>query len=78
MAAQSSAKSEFWAMVQRVSELLWLEIIPKDLKIELDGPLRLYCNNQLAISITHNLVQHNKTKHIKVDRHFIKENRIVV
>lgn len=27
----------------------------------------------LAIIITHNLVQQDRTKHIKVDRHFMKE-----
>ena len=36
-------------------------------------PIRLYCDNKAAISIAHNLVQHDRTKHIEVDRHFIKE-----
>ena len=35
--------------------------------------MRLYCDNKSAISIAHNPVQHNRTKHIDVDRHFIKE-----
>jgi len=35
--------------------------------------MRLYCDNKSAISITHNLVQHDRTRHIEVDRHFIKE-----
>ena len=26
-----------------------------------------------TIDIAHNLIQHDKTKHIKIDRHFIKE-----
>ena len=38
-----------------------------------DEPMRLYCDNKFAISIAHNPVQHDRTKHIKVDRHFIKE-----
>ena len=33
----------------------------------------LYCDNKAVISISHNPVQHDKTKHIEVDRHFIKE-----
>ena len=33
----------------------------------------LYCDNKSAISIAHNLVQHDRTKYIEVDRHFIKE-----
>ncbi|BAT89905.1 hypothetical protein VIGAN_06103300, partial [Vigna angularis var. angularis] len=31
------------------------------------------CDNKSAISIAHNPVQHDRTKHIEVDRHFIKE-----
>ena len=36
--------------------------------------MSLHCNNKVAIEITHNPIQHDRTKHIKVDRHFIKEN----
>lgn len=35
--------------------------------------MKLYCDNKSTIKIAYNLVQHNRTKHIKVDRHFIKE-----
>ena len=35
--------------------------------------MKLYCDNKSAISIAHNLVQHDRTKHIEIDRHFIKE-----
>lgn len=71
--AWSSAEAEFRAMVQGVCELLWLKIILEDLKIEWDGPMRIYCDNKSAISIAHNPVQHDRTKHIEIDRHFIKE-----
>lgn len=43
-------------MVQEVFELLWLKVILEDLNFQSDGPKRLYCNNKLAINITHNLV----------------------
>lgn len=35
--------------------------------------MRLYCYNKSAINIAHNSVQHDKTKHIEIDRHFTKE-----
>jgi ATP sulfurylase len=35
--------------------------------------MRLYCDNKTAIGIDHNLVQHDRTKHVEIDRHFIKE-----
>jgi hypothetical protein len=36
--------------------------------------MNLYCDNKTAIEISHNPVQHDRTKHIEVDRHFIKQN----
>lgn len=35
--------------------------------------MNLYCDNCAAIEIAHNPVQHDRTKHVEVDRHFIKE-----
>ena len=35
--------------------------------------MKLYCDNKAAIAIAHNPVQHDRTKHVEVDRHFIKE-----
>ena len=35
--------------------------------------MKLYCDNKAAISIAHNSVHHNRTKHVEVDKHFIKE-----
>ena len=54
-------------------EGLWLPKLLEELHITIEFPIKLYCDNKTAISISHNLVQHDKTKHIEVDRHFIKE-----
>ncbi|CAJ2655949.1 unnamed protein product [Trifolium pratense] len=71
--SRSSAEAEFRAMTQGICELLWLKSILEDLRIKSDEPMKLYCDNKSAISIAHNPVQHDRTKHIEVDRHFIKE-----
>lgn len=34
---------------------------------------KLYCVNKAVISIAHNPIQHDRTKHVEVDRHLIKE-----
>ncbi|KAI5326840.1 hypothetical protein L3X38_035914 [Prunus dulcis] len=38
--------------------------------------MELYCDNQAARETTNNLVQHDRTKHVEVDRHFIKEKLV--
>lgn len=53
-------------MVQGVCELLWMKIV-------LDVPRIKYEVNKSVISIAHNSVQHDRTKHIEVDQHFIEE-----
>jgi len=60
-------------VAQGVCELLWLKIILSDLKVACEEPMILYCDNKSAISIAHNPVQHERTKHIEIDQHFIKE-----
>ncbi|RVW22829.1 hypothetical protein CK203_103199 [Vitis vinifera] len=36
-------------------------------------PIRLFCDNKATCDIAHNPVQHDRTKHVKVDRFFIKK-----
>jgi hypothetical protein len=56
-----------------VCELLWLKNLMKDLGFFQRTAMNLYCDNKSAIEIAHNHVQHDRTKHVEVDRHFIKE-----
>ena len=70
--ARSSAEAEFRAMGQGVCELLWMKIILDDLKIKYEAPMPV-CDNKSAISIAHNPIQYDRTKHIEIDQHLIKE-----
>ena len=36
--------------------------------------MSLHCDNNPTIKIVHNHVQHDRTKHVEVNRHFNKEN----
>ncbi|XP_058194818.1 uncharacterized mitochondrial protein AtMg00810-like [Rhododendron vialii] len=71
--ARSSAEAEYRAMTNGVCELLWLQTLLLDLGFADSVPMKLYCDNKAAINIAHNPVQHDRTKHIEIDRHFIKE-----
>ena len=72
--ARSSAEAEFRAMAQGVCELLWIKIILTELKLAPSGSMKLYCDNKAAINIAYNPVQHDRTKYVNIDMHFIKEN----
>ena len=71
--ARSSTKAKFRNMAHDICEMLWLKALVKELRLGSRDPMELYCDNKAAISITHYLVEHNLTKHIKVDKYFIKE-----
>jgi hypothetical protein len=60
-------------MVKGICELLWLRKLLAELGMHPKNEMKLYCDNKVAIDISHNPVQYDKTKHIEVDIHFIKE-----
>ena len=35
--------------------------------------MKVFCDNKAVIVIAYNLVLHDRTKHVEVDKHFIKE-----
>ena len=72
--ALSSAEAEFRGMAKGICELLWLRKLLTEIGFAPSCEMDLFCDNKAAIDISHNPVQHDRTKHVKVDRHFIKQN----
>ena len=71
--ARSNVEAEFRAMAQGICGGIWLNRMLEELRVPLKHPIVLYCDNQAAISIAKNLIHHDRTKHVEIDRHFIKE-----
>ncbi|RVW92416.1 Retrovirus-related Pol polyprotein from transposon RE1 [Vitis vinifera] len=71
--ARSSAEAEFRGMALGLCEALWLRLLLHDLGYLSRQPIRLFCDNKAACDIAHNPVQHDRIKHVEVDRFFIKE-----
>nr|CAN79672.1 hypothetical protein VITISV_012210 [Vitis vinifera] len=71
--ARSSAEAKYRAMALTTCELIWLRHLLRELRFGKDEQMKLICNNQAALHIASNPVFHERTKHIEVDCHFIRE-----
>ncbi|KAK4386004.1 Retrovirus-related Pol polyprotein from transposon RE1 [Sesamum angolense] len=71
--ARSSVEAEYRAMAHTTSEILWLKNLLKKLGFMYDDPVPMHCDNQAAIHIASNPISHERTKHIEVDCHFVRE-----
>jgi hypothetical protein len=71
--SRSSTEAEYRAVANAVAEATWL----RQLLTELHTPLRkttlVYSDNVSAIYMSKNPVQHQRTKHVEIDLHFVRE-----
>lgn len=72
--ARSSTEAEYRALADTTSELVWLRWLLEDLGITQHSPTVIYCDNRSAVQIAHNDVFHERTKHIEVDCHFVRQH----
>ena len=71
---EASAEEEFRAVAQGICEVFWIKRLLEELKVIRRLPMKVFCDNKAAIAIAHNPVLHDRTKHVEVDKHFMKEN----
>ncbi|XP_015170070.1 uncharacterized protein [Solanum tuberosum] len=71
--SRSSAEAEYRSMATTVAELVWLQGLLQELGAQVELPMELHCDNKAAIQIASNPMYHERTKHIEIDCHFIRE-----
>ncbi|KAK2413561.1 putative mitochondrial protein [Trifolium repens] len=71
--SKSSTEAEYRALASLTCELQWLMYLFKDLHISFSSPASVYCDNKSAIYLAHNPTFHERTKHIEIDCHIIRE-----
>jgi hypothetical protein len=70
---QSTAKAEYIAASAAYREAVWLRKLLSDLfRTELE-PTVVHCDNQNCIKLTENPVFHDRSKHIEMRYHYIRD-----
>ncbi|GJT28469.1 ribonuclease H-like domain-containing protein [Tanacetum coccineum] len=71
--SRSSAKAEYKGVANVVAETAWLRNLLLELYTPLLSATIVYYDNVSAIYMTANPVQHQRTKHIEIDIHFVRD-----
>lgn len=71
--ARSSAEAEYRALATVTSELLWLKQLLRAFDIVPAG-IMVLCDSQSAIQMASNPTSNERSKHIDIDCHFVREH----
>jgi hypothetical protein len=71
--SRSSAEAEYRAVANGVAEASWLRQLLAELHTPLSRSTLIYCDNVSAVYLSTNPVQHQRTKHVKIDLHFVRD-----
>jgi hypothetical protein len=71
--ALSTAEAEYIA-IGNCAQILWIKATLKDFGIKF-RKVPLLCDNESVMKLTNNLVQHQRTKHIDIRHHFIRDHQ---
>lgn len=70
----SSSKAEYRCLATTIANVAWIQHLLCDLGVFLKTPPILYCDNLSATFLASNPIIHNRTRHVDVDYHFIREH----
>jgi transposase InsO family protein len=71
--AESSCEAEYIALSACINEVVWIIAFLTELGFNLPTPVPIYCDNKSAKDLAHNPVHHERTKHIDIRYHRIRE-----
>ncbi|CAL1404046.1 unnamed protein product [Linum trigynum] len=72
--ARSSTECEYRALATLASEVLWLRNLLHELGQSIPAPPVLWCDNLGATFLAHNPVFHNRSKHMEIEFHFVRDH----
>ncbi|GKB65555.1 ribonuclease H-like domain-containing protein [Tanacetum coccineum] len=71
--SRSSAEADYRGVANIVAETTWLRNLIRELHSPLSTATLVYCDNVSAVYMSANPVQHQRTKHIEIDIHFVRD-----
>ncbi|GJY43912.1 ribonuclease H-like domain-containing protein [Tanacetum coccineum] len=71
--SRSSAESEYRGVANVVAKTTWVRNLLRELLVPLQSATLVYCDNVSAVYLSSNPVQHQRTKHIEIDLHFVRD-----
>nr|GEU58107.1 ribonuclease H-like domain-containing protein [Tanacetum cinerariifolium] len=71
--SRSSAEADYRGVTNAVDETSWIRNLLRELHTPLFTATLVYCDNLSAVYMSANLVQHQRTKHIKIGIHFVRD-----
>lgn len=70
---RSSTEVEYKALANVTAELMWIQTLLQELRVQAPQAAKVWCDNLGAKYLSANPVFHARTKHIEVDYHFVRE-----
>ncbi|GJS71962.1 putative reverse transcriptase domain-containing protein [Tanacetum coccineum] len=71
--SRSSVEAEYRGVANVVAETCWLHNLLRELHTPLATATLVYCDNVSVVYLFSNPVQHQRTKHIEIDIHFVRD-----
>jgi hypothetical protein len=71
--SRSSAEAEYRAVANGVAEAAWLRQLLAELHTPPSRSTLIYCDNVSAVYLSTNPIQHQRTKHVEIDLHFVRD-----